>query len=95
MAQNVIPPVEYDHPYKGKLTIERSTSQSEIRLNCPYSAFRYHLGCAKPTAEGGCYILMADDDTIRKAGWLPEIVLRHEMGQCDGWPGDHRGARRP
>ena len=54
-AQNVIPPLEYDHPYKGKLTITRSTSQVEIRLNCPPTAFPYHLGCAKPTAEGVLY----------------------------------------
>jgi len=22
-----------------------------------------------------------------------ENILRHEIGHCNGWPGDHRGAR--
>ena len=52
------------------------------------------LGCAKATAEGGCYILMADDDTIRKAGWPPEIASSR-IGHCNGWPAGHRGARGP
>jgi hypothetical protein len=94
MAQNVIPPVEYDHPYKGKLTVTRSGSQSDIRMSCGPTPFPYHLGCAKLAPEG-CYILMAEDDFIRKNGWTPEIVLRHETGHCNGWPGDQRGARKP
>jgi hypothetical protein len=58
MAQNVIPPPEYDHPYKGKLTIKRANSQTEIRMSCDPTTFPYHLGCAKLAPEG-CYILMA------------------------------------
>jgi hypothetical protein len=94
-AQNVIPPVEYDHPYTGKLTIFRSSSQAEIKAKCPPSSFPYHLGCGGPKAGGECHILMADDETIRKHGWTPEIVLRHEIGHCNGWPANHKGARRP
>ena len=94
-AQNVLPPLEYDHPYKGKLTVERSTSQVEIRLNCPYSPFRYLLGCAKSPAEGECYILMWDDESLKKLRMPPEVVLRHETAHCNGWPADHRGGRWP
>jgi hypothetical protein len=97
MAQAVsaLPPPEYDFPFKGKLTIERSSYQHEVRLNCPYSPFPYLLSCAKPTGDGGCYILMMDDAFLKKMGYPPEIVLRHEMGHCNGWPGHHPGARRP
>jgi hypothetical protein len=62
---------------------------------CPPSAFPYHLGCGGPRSSGECHILRADDETIRKHGWTPEIVLRHEIGHCNGWRGHHPGARRP
>jgi hypothetical protein len=90
----VLPPKEFDYPYRGKLTVTRSPSQAEIRANCSPTSFPYHLGCARLTAFG-CDILMADDAFIRKSGWTPEIVMRHEIGHCNGWPGDHRGGRQP
>ena len=93
-AQNVIPPVEFDHPYTGKLTIERSSSQAEIKARCAPTSFSYHLGCAWAMA-GRCHILMADDATIREHNWTQEIVLRHERGHCNFWPAHHPGARRP
>ena len=93
-AQNVIPPVEFDHPYTGKLTIERSSSQEYIRSKCGPTTFPYHLGCAWAMV-GRCHILMADDATIREHNWTPEIVLRHERGHCNFWPAHHPGARRP
>jgi hypothetical protein len=93
MAQNVIPPAEYDFPYKGEVKIWRSASQDEIKQKCPPSAFPYHLGCGGPRPNGDCHILMADDATIRQYGWTPEIVLRHELGHCNGWGSNHKGAR--
>jgi hypothetical protein len=93
-AQNVIPPLEYDHPYNGKVIVERSTSQAEIRSRCDPSTFPYHLGCSRLRPDG-CYILLADDEFIRKHGWTSDIVLRHEIGHCNGWPGDHRGGGSP
>jgi hypothetical protein len=95
-AQRVIPPEEYDHPYDGPVKIWRSADQDYIKSKCPASIFPYHLGCGgRKSATGECHILMADDDTIRKHGWTPEIVLRHEIGHCNGWPSDHKGARKP
>ena len=88
----VLPPEEYDRPFKGWLTVERSNSQSAIRSRCQPTTFPYHLGCAR-SAHDICHILIADDETIKKSGWTYEIVLRHEIGHCNGWPGDHRGAR--
>jgi hypothetical protein len=91
-----LPPVEYDHPYSGKLTVERTPYQHVVRQNCSYSPFPYLLGCAKLfAAEDRCYILMMDDDYLAKLNFPPEIVLRHEIGHCNGWPGDHRGGRKP
>ena len=76
-AQNVIPPVEFDHPYPGKLVVERSSSQEYIRSKCGPTTFPYHLGCAFLRIDGRL-ILMADDATITRAGWTTSIVLRHE-----------------
>jgi hypothetical protein len=94
-AQNVIPPEEFDHPFGGTTRVWRSSDQAEIKAKCPPSAFPYHLGCGGKSATGQCHILMADDETIRKHGWTPEIVLRHEIGHCNGWPPNHKGARKP
>ena len=89
MAQNVIPPAQYDVLYQGKLTLERSSSQSDIRISCPYSPFLFLLGCSRHIGEGECYILMADDGFITALGMLPEMVFRHEIAHCNGWPQSH------
>jgi hypothetical protein len=26
-------------------------------------------------------------------GWTYEVIHRHEIGHCNGWPGSHAGAR--
>ena len=96
MAQNVIPPAEYDFPYKGKLTVERTPYQHVVRQNCPYSPFPFLLGRAKLFAsEDRCYILMMDDEFLNKMNYPPEIVLRHERAHCNSWPAHHPGGRRP
>jgi hypothetical protein len=90
----VLPPLEFDHPFKGKLVIKSTSSPTEIKMSCDASTFSYQLGCALRRNDG-CYILMRDETYIRQTGWTTEIVFRHEIGHCNGWPGDHRGARQP
>jgi hypothetical protein len=87
-----LPPAEFDHPHKGWLTIERISSQTELRGKCPYSPFPYLLGCARHAMDV-CYIFMADDEFLKKLKWPYEIVLRHETGHCNGWPSHHPGGR--
>jgi hypothetical protein len=36
---------------------------------------------------------MLGDELIKAAEWTAEIVRRHEIGHCNGFPSDHRGAR--
>ena len=36
---------------------------------------------------------MVDDDVMRKWGWTTGMLLRHEIGHCNGWPGDHPDQR--
>ena len=40
-----------------------------------------------------CVVYLRDNAEIRRQGWTRQIVLRHEIGHCNGWPGDHRGMR--
>jgi hypothetical protein len=83
----VLPPVEFDHPYEGNL-IEVRADKDEIASSCPEIS---RLGCAWRINSQWCRIVIANDDIIEAAGLTFEIVRRHEIGHCNGWPGDHQG----
>ena len=87
-----LPPEEYDYPYKGILVTTVAKNQNEVRKLCPWTPFAA-LGCAFRYA-GGCLIVLANEDTIRAAGEDPDVVRRHEIGHCNGWPAGHPNARR-
>jgi hypothetical protein len=92
----VLPPMEYDHPYGGELTIHLAKDQAEVRATCPNSKFPPigALGCALLHPNGKqCWIVLAPDADIVAVGHTTEIVKRHEIGHCNGWPADHAGAR--
>jgi hypothetical protein len=86
-----LPPVEYDKPYDGKITIETVTNE-QLRARCA-AASQSSLGCAFPGANS-CRILLVDEATMKAAGWAVEVMLRHERAHCNGWPQSHPG-RRP
>ena len=82
----ILPPPEYDHPFKGELTVKRGT-QNDLRTACP-NTFRpgnNALGCAKLVFDTICIIYMLNDVGLQMTGWDYEIVLRHERGHCNGW----------
>jgi hypothetical protein len=90
----ILPPVEYDHPYRGKLTLRKAKDQAEIRRFC--SSVSFNLGFAPACGyvyPDRCDIMVLADGEIRKLGLTPEVVLRHELAHCNGWHEDHRGAR--
>jgi hypothetical protein len=87
--QPVLPPVEYDHPYTGDLTVS-IVSQEEIARQCPNAKAR--LGCNRRWPDE-CLVWIAPDDVIEALGLTREVVLRHEIGHCNGWPSDHPGMR--
>jgi len=93
----VLPPFEFDHPFDGNLQIFRVEAE-RIPYVCPRTADPITLGCMKhfqpdPGApRGSCHVILAPDEVIEAAGWTPEIVLRHEIGHCNGWK-THDGAR--
>ena len=93
----LIPPAEYDRPYKGELVVQIARDEDHVRELCPRAVFSPRtgaLGCMKTRTEDVyCRIVMAPDDVIKAAGFPPELVKRHEIGHCNGWPADHKGAR--
>lgn len=89
-SANILPPLEYDYPYQGKLTVDRVDTIEKLQEVCGIS--KWALGCS--WARGAsCRIVLVADDVIRQWGWTPELMMRHEHGHCNGWGGDHAGQR--
>jgi hypothetical protein len=92
----ILPPVEFDRPYAGTLTImrgDRELVQKECagksRTAC---AIRGHSSLVPPR----CRIVIVDDDTLATLPWPWSdfyVNLRHEVGHCNGWPQEHPNAR--
>jgi hypothetical protein len=91
----ILPPIEYDHPYGGELTIFQAKDQAQVRTMCPYAKFPPigALGCALRHPNGSqCWVILAPAADLVAAGYTTELAKRHEIGHCNGWPGDHGGA---
>jgi hypothetical protein len=89
--RNILPPVEYDHWYEGDLTIKIVDSLEELYILCAVKK-DYMLACALPGGTS-CVIIMVNDEIMRTQGWTTGVLVRHEIGHCNGWPGDHGGVR--
>lgn len=79
-----LPPVEYDHPFAGDLYVVESVEKCS-----PPDLHR--IACAEPH-DTWCVIRYEKEQATRW-GWTVNLVMRHEIGHCNGWPGDHRGAK--
>jgi hypothetical protein len=92
----LVPPPQYDHPYSGpgKLRIIYASSQDEVRQLCPLAVFPKAgaYGCAHSNIPEGCLVVIAPAADIKAVGLTTSLVIRHETGHCNGWPGDHHGA---
>src|SRR5262249_52544309 len=98
----VLTPVEYDHAFNGPTIIIRGDATLMKQL-CPKTSYPVTLGCQRfmhiedgvtPTPLGKvCVIIVAQDEILQAQGWTYEIVKRHEVGHCNGFSKDHKGAR--
>jgi hypothetical protein len=96
-----LPPVEYDHPYSGKLLVVTISKRDLLQFLCSNDKV---LDPRKPRVcdAKGCSTMLAcapNNGTscmivLGPGTWTDERVLRHEIGHCNGWPADHRGARK-
>src|SRR5262249_35104795 len=86
-----LPPVQFDHPYSGRATIYYATE--EPWEACGLKRVEGTLaGCAW-LRDGECTIIIAPESAFKKHGLTTRLVIRHEIGHCNGWGKDHAGAR--
>ncbi len=86
-----MPPLEYDYPYSGTLTVIRADRGMLERL-CPKTSLPLTLGCNYRYAKSNeCHVYIAKDELLAGTGWTYEIIFRHEVAHCNGWGGDHKG----
>lgn len=87
-----LPPVKFDRPYEGQLTIVKFKDYSLLRTICHKDITVDAIACTLFTYDnstnGSCLIMLGPK------AWNDERLLRHEIGHCNGWPNDHVGARQ-
>jgi len=85
-----LPPPQYDVPPSVPV-IEHVLGYDEIVAHCGD-----HMGCTVPN-KGKCeiWVLKAGSMIVSKSGqvvlpeWMADILRRHELAHCNGWPKDH------
>ena len=92
-----LPPPEYDHAYPGTVVVYYASDQADMRYKCNRTDLWEAIplfGCSwAANDKHPCLIVVGDEPTLIKWGWTRNIVLRHEIGHCNGWPQDHGGKR--
>ena len=101
-----LPPKEFDHPYRHKLIVRTVNSEAAMQTSCsdgssqsPFETTlkRWRLGCARAfdySIPPTCIVHLRDEETLRQYNRTRELVLRHEIGHCNGWSNSHEGAIR-
>jgi hypothetical protein len=82
------PPTRFDHPYSGTMIIHR-LPQAQIVKTCADVIGKRSMiqhGCSSLPKDNRCEIWIVEKTYM---GASPESVLRHEIGHCNGWPGNH------
>jgi hypothetical protein len=87
----ILPPVEFDHHYEGDLTIMMVNDLGELKAACGIHDQPLILACAFPRSKA-CLIILVRDEIMRQRGWNTGLLLRHEIGHCNGWVA-HEGQR--
>ena len=88
--RGLLPPVEFAHPYRGRVLLLRGQSQAALRRICGKQQPGVLLGCArKPDTDGVPFVVLADEATVRANGWTPNLNAIHEAGHLNGaWTHD-------
>lgn len=92
------PPDRFDHSYSGSLAIHYASPYELMYHRCQVQG---HVGYActymQHLAEGRCTIWVPRVGDVARKGtkrvrFTPQLVglmLRHEIGHCNGWPSTH------
>ena len=91
-----LPPPEYMRPTTVDVTVIDIEDEVTLRLRCKWAPRKAGegalAGCAFPMANS-CLIYIGPETDRASVGVPRNAVLAHEVGHCNGWPGDHPGAR--
>jgi hypothetical protein len=88
--RGLLPPVEYAHPYHGRVLLLRDQSQEALRRICGQQPEGTLLGCARrPSAGEVPFVALADEATVKANGWTMNLNELHEAGHLNGsWSHD-------
>jgi hypothetical protein len=84
----LLPPIEYDHPLMGVVTLFRLDRAGVLERCMIPKAW----GCAH-LKDTTCEITVGHDDMLVsqynnvQVPW--QLIYRHEIGHCNGWPASH------
>jgi hypothetical protein len=89
MPPNQLPPAQFDHPVLNPVEIVDVATEDRLRTLCGWPAKDNMIlvGCAA-TLPTLCRIYVGPPRT-RETGITRNLIIRHEMGHCSGWPKDH------
>jgi len=91
MPRNQLPPAQFDHAVSGPVEIVDVATEDRLRALCGWPASKGEtlVGCAAvlPTL---CRIYVGPP----AGGVTRNLIIRHEMGHCSGWPKDHSTPQR-
>jgi hypothetical protein len=89
LQEQQLPPKEFDHEYDGQLTVKHMIAE-DIHRVCAL-ALKPGQGPALACASAflgtpkKCTIWMMTEEDLNRRGWSYSIVMRHEIGHCNGW----------
>lgn len=94
--QLIMPPLEYSKPYTGKIFVTRVMDKDQVMRLCNLSKPTLACSFARPQ-KNECQIVLTPDEMMLAEGYLPGLVMKHELGHCHspGWSARHENARAP
>jgi len=92
-----LPPKEFDHEYNGTLTLFKELDQKDMPCRHERKRELDELGTrpyacvhANHFGPNTCAIWIMKRDEIEYDGWSYDIIMRHEIGHCNGWHHDEK-----
>jgi len=95
-----IPPAKYDYVFKNRLIVFVEDDPEEFKKRCSIPgeiacAMRFPRLSSNPDHPiYDCIVFRMSDELLIERGSTVNITMRHALAHCNGWPGDHQGARQ-
>ena len=86
-----LPPVEFDHEYKGKLSVLKEENYAFIRHVCRDNPSA--IACSYRTFDSATGVTISCLIMLGPMAHNDARVMKHEIAHCNGWSNSHEGAR--